>query len=163
MMKTRKLIGGLFLEIIIIILFSANLFFLVKNYFDKNKNENNFFACKDMGGITLLSPQGEEIYLSAFLKTEEEYVLFFKLTDCPACIYKGLYELKQLEQAGKLTIAVTIHEWIEEWKAWVKNCEIKNIYFLKWSDVKDIINFPYTPILIKMKKGIIKSYRYITS
>lgn len=161
-MKTRKLIDGPFLEIIIIILLLANMFFLAKIYFDKIKPENNFIDLKKLERIKILSPDEEEKYLSAILKTEESYVLFFKLTDCPACIYKGLNEIKQLEQSRKLALAITIHEWIDEWKAWIKNTEIGNIYFLKRSDVEDIINFPYTPVLIKIKNGTLKNYKYIS-
>lgn len=163
MIKSKILLMGRFLELIIITLLLANVFFLANIYFDKIKQKNNFIDLKKLERIKILTPAGEEKYLSATLKTEESYVLFFKLNDCPACIYKGLYELKQLEQARKLTLAITIHEWVDEWKAWVKNIEVDNIYFLKKSDIEDIINFPYTPILIKMKKGHLKNYKYISS
>lgn len=162
MIKAKKLFIGPFLYLIIIALLLANVFFLAKIHFDKIIQKNNLIDLKKLERVKILSPEGEEKYLSAFLKTEANYILFFKLTDCPACIYKGLNEIRQLEQAGKFVIAITIHEWIDEWKAWVKNIEIRNIYFLRRSDIEDIINFPYTPVLVKMKNGLIKNFKYIS-
>jgi len=162
MIKAKKLFRGPFLELIIIALLLANAFLLARIHFDKNRQKNKFIDFNILEGIKISSPEGEETFLSSILKTGENYILFFKLTDCPACIYKGLNEIKQLEFSGKQALAITIHDWIDEWKAWVKNSEIGKIYLLKRSEVEDIINFPYTPVLIKMKNGTVKSYKYIT-
>jgi|YNPBryunderm2012_1023409.scaffolds.fasta_scaffold08305_5 hypothetical protein len=161
MIKAKKLFIGPFLELIIIALLLANAFLLVRIHFDKNRQKNNFIDFNILEGIKISSPEGEETFLSSILKTGENYILFFKLTDCPACIYKGLNEIKQLEFSGKQALAITIHEWIDEWKAWVKNSDISNAYLLKKSDIEDIINFPYTPILVRIKNNTIKSYKYI--
>jgi len=99
---------------------------------------------------------------SDLLQTEECYILFFELSNCSPCIFKGLNELRELKQRGKKVYAITIHKWIEEWKTWVNNVAFNEIYLLNKELVRDEIFFPYLPVILKFKNRKTYVYKFVT-
>ncbi len=92
-----------------------------KNYLKVNKIEN----------ILLITPGNKEIEFKDILGHDESYILFFELSNCPPCIFKGLKEIRELKKRGKNASVVVIHNWIDEWKHWTRNVDFNQIYMLK--------------------------------
>lgn len=92
-----------------------------QDYLKFNKIEN----------ITLITLEKKEIRFDDILSHDESYILFFDLSNCPPCIFRGLNELRELKKSGKSAYAVVIHNWADEWIQWVRNADFNPIYMLK--------------------------------
>lgn len=108
--------------LIVILLFTVYL-----RFFKKNRETIRFPEIED---IILFTVDEKEMKFSDLLQNEECYILFFELSNCSPCIFKGLNELRELKRRGREVYAITIHSWIEEWKTWVNNVEFNDIYLL---------------------------------
>jgi len=151
------------INIIIMVLLLANLLFLIKIKSGPTQRKNILIDFEKLEGLKLTSSDGSLIDAAELLRNKENYILFFKLTDCPACIYSGLEQAQRLRLAGKSIVAITIHDWFDEWKAWLQNYDNKNIYLLKKTDMKDMIRSPYTPVLILERQRKLIKIDYISN
>lgn len=118
--------------------------------FDKIKN------------IPILSVEEKEIFLDEMLDSNEHFILFFELSSCPPCIYRGFDELQGLKSSGKNVSAVTVHNWVDEWIHWAKNIDFDPIYLVNKTNLEKNVFIPYLPMLIRLKNGKVSDCKYIT-
>jgi hypothetical protein len=102
-------------DLIIVVLLLANLLFLIKNHLDLTARKDVLIDFEKLKLLKLTSSDGSLIGGAELLRNKENYILFFKLTDCPACIYSGLDQAQRLRLAGKSVVVITIHDWFDEW------------------------------------------------
>ena len=88
------------INIIIMVLLLANLLFLIKIKSGPTQRKNILIDFEKLEGLKLTSSDGSLIDAAELLRNKENYILFFKLTDCPACIYSGLEQAQRLRLAG---------------------------------------------------------------
>ncbi|MCK4763556.1 MAG: hypothetical protein KAW12_15255 [Candidatus Aminicenantes bacterium] len=113
--------------------------------------------------IAVATLDGGNIKLSDLIEKEKEcYFLFFELTNCQSCIYKGVVELETLEKNGKKCFGAAIHDWPDEIKGWSHNYTLKTFVVIKKVAYYEHMHAPYLPVLIKFIDGEVHSYKYIT-
>jgi len=82
--------------------------------------------------------------------------------DCFSCVYKGIEDLKSLKNTGKVCFGLVINNSIEEVKGWASNYESSPFFMIKKLDFFEHIKSVSTPVFVKIAKGKVESYRYIT-
>jgi len=146
--------------ICVLILIIAIIF--VFKYVIKKDNINDNFKIKNINKIKLKSLNNVDKKFVELTGTDDIYVFFFIIKSCPSCINKGFNELKILNKRKKRCIAVIIHDWVEEIKAWSVNCDFSPIYIMKRKTFYEHIQAPFLPVLVKFKGRKIQNYHYIT-
>jgi len=112
--------------------------------------------------LTVKDLKGSELNLVEFLKKKDRvYVLLFSLADCSSCVFKGVDDLKMLDEAGKSAVALIVNDDVEDVKAWAIHYKYLPVLILKRVDFFEHVNCVTTPVMITFKKGKIKGYRYI--
>ena len=94
-------------------------------------------------------------------KNDETYCLIFELDNCNTCIYKGIDDLNRLKKDGLDTIAIIVHDSIEDINGWSKHYDYSSFYMLKKSEFYKNITSSILPVFIKIKKGKVMNYRFI--
>ena len=112
--------------------------------------------------IMVTDLNGKESNLfSLFDNKDDAYFLFFLFNDCSSCIYRGIEELKAIKKAGRISIAIVVHDYYEEIKSWAENHDFSPFVVLKRIDFYEHIKTPSTPVLVKIRNGKIKNAFYI--
>ncbi|MDI6699501.1 MAG: hypothetical protein QME85_11300 [Candidatus Saccharicenans sp.] len=150
------------LEIVLIGLLFINLIYLAKIY-KLQKPNNKIIDLDKLKSLSVWSPDGFPFKISEIINSQEICILFFKLTDCPPCIHRGLEQAKTLMNKERNVFFITIHDWFDEWKAWLKNLESNNFFITNKQDAEQAINLPYTPALVVIKNNKITYIKYITN
>jgi len=125
-------------------------------------HKDSSFAIDGLEKLTIKDLHGSELNMVEYLKRYNRvFVLLFGLGDCNSCVYKGVEDLKMLNDAGKHSIALIVSNDIEDVKAWTLHYEFLTVFILKRLDFFDHITCVTTPVMITFEKGKIKGYRYI--
>jgi hypothetical protein len=95
-------------------------------------------------------------------KNKETYCLLFEMTNCYSCIYYGIEDLKKLKKAGKACMAIVVDDRLYEVVGWSEKQGFSSIFMLGKVDFYDHIRSPTLPVMVKIKDGEVKSFRYIT-
>jgi len=119
------------------------------------------FEIQGVEDIPLVTLEKKEILFSALLNSHESYLLFFDLSSCPPCIFRGINELEKLKKDGKNAIAIAINDWAEEWITWTMNVGFRPIYMLRKESIGPSLCFPYLPVLLRLKNKKVTGHKYI--
>ena len=145
-------IGALALGIILVIIFK----FVIK------QKPQESFALNNLDEINVIDLNGNHLKLVDYLgKDEVSYLLIFQLNDCFSCIYRGMNDLKELQQAGKQCLGLAVHDYPEEVSGWSAQQDFSPFLMLKRLDFFEHVRCAHTPVFVKIVKGKIASYRYI--
>ncbi len=151
---------------ILIIFLVAFLFFNIGFKIGKKReNINQIRRIIDtirLNNVRLIGLDGRNYNFFELIDKDESYILFFKLSNCPPCIYKGINKLRQLQWKDKSVASIVIHDWPEEWIQWTKNIQFESIYLIKEADLGET-EFHYLPILIKFNKGKATNFQYVVN
>jgi len=142
----------------IIIMIIAIIVLVVFKYIIKDKNSG---ISINIEKTNLIDLNGKVIKLSQLLSDNVNYCYIFDLNDCPSCIFKGLNDLTELKKSGDSTMAVVIHNRIDEVSGWSSNYNYSPFYMIKRNKFYAYIHVQSTPVIIKIKNGKIINYRYI--
>ncbi|UCH97252.1 MAG: hypothetical protein JSV88_10485 [Candidatus Aminicenantes bacterium] len=128
-------------------------------------NPRESFEIKHIDQLKVTDLSGTEVKLIDLLSTgEASYCLIFDLnSNCFSCVYQGIEDLKNLKNAGKICFGLVIHDSIEEVKVWGSNYKFSPFLMLKKLDFFNHIKSVKTPVFVKIKRGKVESYRYITA
>ena len=154
--------GGWFANILIGVLAAAVLAVgLYKFFFQEQPLAP--FRFDGFEKITVSDLDGSVLPLSGLAAEDGmTYCLIFEISDCPSCIFKGIEDLKRLKQAGKAYIPLLVHDLIDEVRGWSASNNFFPLYMLSKVDFYEHVHTPITPVMIKIKKNRVESYRYIT-
>ncbi|MGD2090612.1 MAG: hypothetical protein PVH61_30850 [Candidatus Aminicenantes bacterium] len=122
------------------------------------------FSITHIDELKVTDLNGTEVKLIDILSTvDEAFCLIFNLnSDCFSCVYKGIEDLKNLKNAGKVCFGLVIHNSIDEVRGWASNYEFSPFLMIKKLDFFDHIKSVSTPVFVKISKDNVESYRYIT-
>ncbi len=95
-------------------------------------------------------------------KNKETYCLIFEMTNCYSCIYYGIEDLKKLRKAGKDCMAIAVDDRLHEVAGWSEKQGFSPFFMLGKVDFYDHIHSPTLPVMVKIKDGEIKNFRFIT-
>lgn len=131
-------------------------------YVIPGRSQSNDFQIKDFDKITVLDLSGNEVKLADLLAEEEStYCLFFELTNCYSCLFKGIEDLKSLKSAGKPCVGLAVHHMVDEIAGWSANYDFTPFFMLKKESYYEHIQSPVMPVMVKLRKGKVESFRYI--
>ncbi len=149
-------------NLVMVVLSVGIVFVLIYKFLLKGPGTGERPKIENPHEITVMKLDGTVIRFSELIgETHECYCLFFELTNCQSCIYKGIFELENLEKKGKNCFAIAIHDWLEEIKGWSQHYELKNFSVIKKVDFYEHIHAPYLPIIVKFHNGRLSSYKYV--
>jgi hypothetical protein len=146
-------IVALIIGIIVVVLFKFVL----------NQGPSGQFKIETMSQVQLLDLNKNNLKLTDLLEGESDsYCLIFELTNCYSCIYKGLEDLKILQKSGSNCFAIAINDYADDVEGWSKNHNFSPFFVLKKIDFYKYFQSSLLPVLIKLNKEGVKSYRFIT-
>lgn len=159
---TKKKPDLLIIFAIIILVTGAIVIAYFKYVFDKEMNMP--VAINSIDNIYVSDLNGYQIKLIDLVKKDPElYLLLFDMKDCYSCIFDGINDLLTLEKSGKLCIAIAIDDNIDNVRGWSsKNFTASTLFVINRTEFLQYIDSPLTPVLVQLKFGIIKKYRFIT-
>ncbi len=148
-----------YLNIAIIMMIIA-IILLVVFKFVINDNRND--VSLDIEKTNLVDLNGNKIKLSQMLSNDKvTYCLIFDMNDCPSCILKGLNDLSELKKTGLKSMAIVVHNRIDEVSGWSSNYDYSPFYMLNRNKFYEYIHVQSTPVIIKIRNGKVENYRYI--
>jgi hypothetical protein len=121
------------------------------------------FRIEKIDTMPILDLDGNKLHLSDLLsKDTDTYFLIFNLNDCLGCIYKGLEELKNLDNAGKTCFGLVIDDYFQEVATWASHYEFSHFLVIKRVDFYEHIKSPITPVLVRFRNQEVDSWWYFT-
>jgi len=158
-MKKSKSLVNILIVIVALAIISVIIIKFIIPRFSASRIE-----IKNPTEIELISLDGGNFRFSELTKNDfDNYILFLEMDNCPSCIYKGFQDLDSLSKEGEYCFVVAVHDYIDDIKGWAENYNFPAFYVMKKISYYQNINFNYMPILIKYRKGKVKSFRYITN
>ena len=158
-MKSKDLIFSLGIVVLLIAVVVVVVFKFVLN----RGRQDAAFRINAFENLVLIDMNNNPIKFPDLLdKNKETYCLIFEMTNCYSCIYFGIEDLKKLREAGKDSMAIVVDDRLYEVAGWSEKQEFSPIFMLKKIDFYDHIQSSLLPVLVKIKDGEVKSYRYIT-
>jgi hypothetical protein len=141
--------GTLALGIVLVIIFKFVL----------NQKPQESFTIKNMDEINVIDLSGNRSKLANFLEKDDiTYLLIFQLNDCYSCIYRGMKDLKDLQQAGKQCLGLVVHDYTEEVSGWSTQQDFSPFLVLKRLDFFEYVKSAHTPVFVKIVKGKIDCF-----
>ena len=158
-MKSKDLIFSLGIVVLLIAVVVVVVFKFVLN----PGRHDAAFRIDSLENLVLIDMNNNSIKFPDLLdKNKETYCLIFEMTNCYSCIYFGIEDLKKLRKAGNDSMAIVVDDRLYEVAGWSEKQEFSPIFMLKKIDFYDHIQSSLLPVLVKIKDGEVKSYRYIT-
>lgn len=159
-MKMKK--KDLFLNIVIGVLSAAIVVVALYKFVIVNEPQKNF-GFKDFHRLEVTDLNGNPLNVASLMsETGDTYLLVFDLKDCPSCIFRGKDEIKHLREAGKHGFVIMVHDSIEEVSGWASANDVSPIFMMKRVDFYDHVHTSRTPVVVKMRKDNVESFRFIT-
>ncbi len=129
-------------------------------YFKYLKNKGYEIQIKTPSQIYLQSFKGTTVNFDEIIpKKEEAYVFILKIDSCPGSILKSFNKASHLKSKGYDVILITVHNWFDEWKAWVVNFDFptEGLYLMKKEVFSAHFLVPPLPVVMQFKDSKVVS------
>lgn len=90
----------------------------------------------------------------------ETCCLFFGLNQCYSCIFRGLEDLKLLQQQEKNCFAVAVHDSIGDVRGWLTHESFQPVYVMSWDAFLRHVTCRSLPVIVRLKKSRVTHCKY---
>ncbi|GEM_PF-6399621 len=146
------------------IIFALLVLIGIVAYFRHIKNKTLKIQIKSPSEIHLISFNGASVDFNEIVsKDEEVYLVILKIDACPGSILRSFEEALHLRAKGHKVVFVTVHNWFNEWKAWIGNFDLPSdsLYMMKKEELSTHFGMVTLPIILRLKNYKIKAYKTI--
>lgn len=133
-------------------------------YFKYLRNKGYEIQIKTPSQIHLQSFKGATVNFDEIIsKKEEAYVFILRIDSCPGSILKSFEKSSSLKAKGYRVVFITVHNWFNEWKAWIENFDFPqdNLYMMKKEEFTAHFLVPHLPIILRFKNGKVVGYEIV--
>ncbi|HDP95933.1 MAG TPA: hypothetical protein ENN40_11325 [Candidatus Aminicenantes bacterium] len=83
----------------------------------------------------------------------ETCCLFFRLNQCYSCIFRGMEDLKLLQQQEKNCFAVAVHDSIEDVRGWLTHESFHPVYVMSRAAFLRHVTCRSLPVIVRLEKS----------
>lgn len=130
----------------------------------KNGPPPGNFRVTELENIVVTDLSGNKMKLGAVMPGDSSfYLLICDMDDCFSCIFKGVDDMSKLHGAGHENAVIVVADKIEDVNGWTAANfpDYRAFYMLDTAGFYRHIHTPVTPVLAKIEKGKIISFRFI--
>ena len=111
--------------------------------------------------MVLSDLDGNQVFFQDLVSPKgETYCLFFGLNQCYSCIFRGLEDLKRLQQQEKNCFAVAVHDSIEDVRGWLTHESFHPVYVLCRDAFLRHVTSRGMPVIVHLEDGRIRHSRF---
>lgn len=111
--------------------------------------------------LVLSNLEGSRIFFQDLVSSRgETCYLFFRLNQCYSCIFRGMEDLKLLQQQNKNCFAVAVHDNIKDVRGWLTHESFHPVYVMSRDAFLRHVTCRSLPVIVRMAKSRVTHCEY---